>query len=472
VKLGSVNSTGEEMLLVEVWNWDVNNQWSTVASYSNADGSFNWMSKHVNITSNAMNKVFKIRFNATGTNTLDILNWFVDNIHVYRVCDAPTDLTSLLIEPDLTDVELTWTSPAGPSIDEWIHWDDGVNFDAIGANAAIEFDVAARWEPAQLVNYAGASVTQIAFYPYEAAATYRVRVWTGVSGPGPANMVVDQAVSNPVIDSWNYVTLTTPVAIDVTKDLWVGYYINATAGWPAGCDAGPAIDGYGNMINWGGWQTLLELAPTLDYNWNIQAYVQSLAGAQAPLNMEVKTYSVAAGATISVSNNYTPANPVFAGTNGSRELTGFNIWRNFNVGTYEIIGSTTETTYIDPNVIENDGMGLYCYMVQAVYQNGTDQCESAFSNDTCQLLTGITDPNATAGSFNLYPNPADDHVFITTSGDLKRVTVYNAIGQLVMDEITTGKQYELSTTTYTIGVYMVRVETAAGVTTRTLTIQR
>ena len=46
------------------------------------------------------------------------------------------------------------------------------------------------------------------------------------------------------------------------------------------------------------------------------------------------------------------------------------------------------------------------------------------------------------------------------------------LGQLVIDEITTGKQYELKTASYTIGVYMVRVETAAGVTTRTLTIQR
>jgi len=85
---------------------------------------------------------------------------------------------------------------------------------------------------------------------------------------------------------------------------------------------------------------------------------------------------------------------------------------------------------------------------------------------------GIGDPNANASSFSMYPNPADDHVFITTSGDLKRVTVYNALGQLVIDQITTGKQYELKTATYTIGVYMVRVETEAGVTTRTLTVQR
>ena len=52
------------------------------------------------------------------------------------------------------------------------------------------------------------------------------------------------------------------------------------------------------------------------------------------------------------------------------------------------------------------------------------------------------------------------------------MTVYNALGQMVLDEITTGKEYELNTASYTIGVYMVKVETSAGVTTRTLTIQR
>ena len=110
-------------------------------------------------------------------------------------------------------------------------------------------------------------------------------------------------------------------------------------------------------------------------------------------------------------------------------------------------------------------------MISAVWESETDQCES-FTEVVCDIWTSISDPGVTEGSFSLYPNPADDHVFITTSGELKRVTVYNALGQLVVDEITTGKQYELTTSSYTIGVYMVRVETAEGVTTRTLTVQR
>jgi hypothetical protein len=52
------------------------------------------------------------------------------------------------------------------------------------------------------------------------------------------------------------------------------------------------------------------------------------------------------------------------------------------------------------------------------------------------------------------------------------MTVYNALGQLVFDEIISGTEYELNTTGYTPGVYMVRVENAAGVTSKALTVSR
>jgi len=72
----------------------------------------------------------------------------------------------------------------------------------------------------------------------------------------------------------------------------------------------------------------------------------------------------------------------------------------------------------------------------------------------------------------MYPNPANEHVFISTNGELERITVYNALGQLLVDDIITGKQIELNTSGFTAGVYMIRIEAAAGVTSRTLTIRR
>jgi hypothetical protein len=466
LKLDAVQPTGEEMLQAQVWNWE-SQSWATVAEYSNADGSFGWTSEHINIKAQAMGKVFKIRFHAMGVNSINILSWFVDNIHVYRACDAATNLTAAA-DGNLHGIVLNWDAPEGGNIDEWIHWDDGVNSgNSIGTGGAVEFDVAARWDVSQVAAFEGASVTEIAFFPSEAAATYNVRVWIGA---GAANMVVDQAVSNPLIGQWNYVTLTTPVPVDITQELWVGYYVNATTGYPAGVDAGPAIDGYGNMMNFGGWQTLLQINPALDFNWNIAAHLMSVSGVSMPIGTSTEPYSHAAGVTISSNPDAIQTNQVFGAGNGSRELTGYNIYRNEGGGAYALIDFTTETTYLD--TYEFAIGTTYCYMVSAVWASETDQCESAYSNEACELWTSIINPNANPSSFSMYPNPASDHVYIATSGDLKRVTVYNALGQLVVDEITTGKQYELTTTSYTIGVYMVRVETAAGVTTRTLTIQR
>jgi hypothetical protein len=467
LKLDAVQPTGEEMLHVQVWNWE-SQAWSTVAEYSNADGSFIYTTEHINIRSQAMNKVFKIRFHAMGVNSINILSWFVDNIHVYRACDGPYDLTAVASGAQ-HGIVLNWEGPDTGQIDEWIHWDDGVNSgNSIGTGAAVEFDVAARWEPAQLAVYEGASVTEIAFFPAEAQCTYNVRVWIGA---GAANLVVDQVVSAPVIGQWNYVTLATPVPVDITQELWVGYYVNAQTGYPAGVDDGPAIDGYGNMMNFGGWQTLLQINPELDYNWNISAHLVTVAGVTMPLSKSVEPYNNA-NVTFASNPAIVSVNHEFAPGSGSRDLTGYNVYRKAGESDYVLLDYTTETTYVDTDDDLIVGT-YYCYMVSAVWASENDMCESAFSNEDCDLWTSIGDNNdAATSSFSLYPNPADDHVFITTTGDLKRVTVYNALGQLVVDEITTGKQYDLKTSNYTIGVYMVRVETAAGVTTRTLTIQR
>jgi hypothetical protein len=163
------------------------------------------------------------------------------------------------------------------------------------------------------------------------------------------------------------------------------------------------------------------------------------------------------------------ANATFGYASGSRDLTGYNVYRSTEGGEYELIGFTEATTYTDADLPN----ALYCYMVSAVWTSETDYCESDWIGEVCEIMSvGIGEPGSGAYSFNLYPNPADDHVFITTSQELKRVTVYNALGQLISDELVTGQQYELTTSSYTIGIYMVRVETAGGVTTRTLTIQR
>ena len=107
LKLDAAEPTGEEMLNAEVWDWD-SQEWSTVSVYSNSEGSFDWTAEHIDITSHAMGKPFKVRFLATGVNSINILSWFVDNIDIYRECDGPYDLTADQVNQG---VVLEWEPP-------------------------------------------------------------------------------------------------------------------------------------------------------------------------------------------------------------------------------------------------------------------------------------------------------------------------------------------------------------------------
>ncbi len=273
--LYSVYPTGEEILLVEVWSWDTQ-VWTTVAEYSNQDDSFEWISEHIDIRPQAMNKVFKIRFKASGANSADIRSWFVDNIHVYRSCAAPKNLA---IDP---------------------YYYDGIRL---------------IWELTELGH--------------------------------------------------------------------------------------------------------------------------------------------------------------IEGDEGTRDLVGFNIYRSVDGGGYELKIQQFGVPYaIDPDSTLTVG-SFYCYMVSAIWESETDQCESAFSNEACVLWTATAEnADKNEPNFNIYPNPANDHVFISSSGIITHVSVYHSSGKQIFSKDAAGRQIELNTTGYSTGAYLVRLETSTGVSTCLLTIQR
>ncbi len=110
IKLETFFITGEEFLDVQVWNW-TQQEWNTITQYSNAGGSFGWTRAHLDLTPFAIDQVFRIRFLATGTYSLRIVNWIVDNVHIYRSCSGPADLELEVIDPNA--VRLSWDWPFG-----------------------------------------------------------------------------------------------------------------------------------------------------------------------------------------------------------------------------------------------------------------------------------------------------------------------------------------------------------------------
>jgi hypothetical protein len=161
------------------------------------------------------------------------------------------------------------------------------------------------------------------------------------------------------------------------------------------------------------------------------------------------------------------------GENGSRDLTGFNIYQSVDGGSYELLyAGQTGNEFVIPEDILVPG-SFYCFKVNAIWTSGTDGCESDFSNEACAVWTSVTDePGPGGASLNIYPNPADNHAFIIASEDIKGITIFNATGQQILDRRISGKQIELNTSGFSNGIYMVRLETSSGISTRKLTIQR
>lgn len=165
----------------------------------------------------------------------------------------------------------------------------GASNSSIGTGAAADFMVAARFTPAELATYYGSK--QLTKIKIQLAATNTwsaviAKVWKGGSATNAGNEVFSKDITaDIVLGYYTTITLPTPILLEAGNEYWIGYEVITTGGWPAGCDAGPMVDGKGNMMYFGGvWTTLYTLAPTLTFNWNIIGVIDD-AGSQPLANL-------------------------------------------------------------------------------------------------------------------------------------------------------------------------------------------
>ena len=148
------------------------------------------------------------------------------------------------------------------------------------------------------------------------------------------------------------------------------------------------------------------------------------------------------------------------------DLSGFYIYRRPEGGEWTRIKASgaSATNYTDNSLIEE---GVYDYKVVCYYHD-TD-CYSAPANwiyNANQFYlrvywspTGVDE--ATANAVNLYPNPAKDN-FTIEAEDLRSVTVYNALGQLILSQACEGNSTVIRLSNVESGMYIVKVLTANG----------
>lgn len=310
-------------------------------------------------------------------------------------CKAPENLSAALSG---TDVLLQWDKPEVGSEGSWLHWDELPSGNSIGSGGTVIFDVAQRFETLDIRPYAGQFLSRVWFVPWESNCTYTVKVWVGGDINGPDSLIVNQVVVNPLIGEWNEIFLQTPVSISDEMELWIGYQVDTENGYPAGVDAGPAIDGKGNMMRLpnSDWQTLLEVNPNLDYNWNIRGFAEPATSRQVAMNRLDDTAPDKFSGKLIVHNNSSGKT-----YHEPRTLLGYNVYRD---------GALINTQIVDDTLFTDPGLtsGEYGYNVTSVWSNG---CESDFSN---QAVLNIVSQQYTFNpgwnSFSSYVQPADPEI--------------------------------------------------------------
>jgi len=338
-----------------------------------------------------LGRVYEISAETEGyqpyTETITVAN--ADITHDIALNEIPYPAKKVFAEINEPNVNVTWSDPlSGPIGDpQWIHWDSGENDEGIGTGGDINMTIAQRFSVANLqtLGVVDMSVTKVKFFPRE-AGTYTVKIWTGGSAIDPGTLVHEQVADNIVVSQWNEVVLTTPVTIPAAEELWFGVNIQSS-GYPAGCDAGPAITGFGDLINMGsGWQTLLSISSELDCNWNLAAYVDDAKGVETKLSLLKAEYEMnvqkanigndralaTTTNTVSLHRSSDFENSTSTANNASRVFIDYSVYRLVRnqpqAEWTELTASTTDTSYTDT------GWGtlpanLYQYAVVANYSN-------------------------------------------------------------------------------------------------------
>jgi len=305
-------------------------------------------------------------------------------------CETPGELS---YEQYYNNVKLDWLAPVLGNNGTWMHWDVQHGGTSIGTGGAVDFDVAQRFVPSDLTQQGGKYLTRVLFVPGEAACTYSVRVWVGGNISAPETLVVDQVVTDPVIGQWNEIFLNTPVLVDSTKELWIGIRNNTTTGHPAGCDVGPAINGKGNMINLAGtgWQTLLQVSSSLNYNWNVRGLLEDVGSRSVAtlVPLEDGNRGSLKGVLSAVKSSR------YDGYDEPRVLLGYNIFRNDTLINANPVTGLTYTDLALP-------VGSYTYKLTSLWSNG---CISDYSNS---ILVDVAAPVCPAPT-NLSGNQTDVH---------------------------------------------------------------
>jgi hypothetical protein len=141
---------------------------------------------------------------------------------------------------------------------------------------------------------------------------------------------------------------------------------------------------------------------------------------------------------------------------GSKIAKEYEVYRD-----NEKIATVNTTSYSDLQ-LENDTQ--YCYTVKSVCSLGISEP----SDEACITTSNNEGINDVTSSFNIYPNPVEDNLIITTDAIVENIIVYDMYGktQKLRNSETQKLKNTIDVSDLNSGVYFIRITTENGESTK------
>ncbi|MBO7617660.1 MAG: T9SS type A sorting domain-containing protein, partial [Bacteroidales bacterium] len=371
-----------------------------------------------------------------------------------------------------TDQIKVWWGEQAVLIEEWLYYDDGTYATNVGTGSATTIYWASMFPAASLVPYAGTNLTKVALYE-NSYNTNTVTVSICLGGTtAPGTVASTQTFTPAGGNAFQEVTLTTPVAIDGTQNVWI---VMAEVGEHPATACADTGDPNNRWISLDGsaWQDLAS-AGLPGYGWMIRGFVTNQAKS-APATMGSYAFEGnGETATGVLSHTEVVSEPADLSFMNRNEIVKYNVYRSTDNNEYTMIGEVaavagqTYYEYIDTPA----EVGTYYYQVRADYGDCESEPAQAFDDPTVNYVTGhMTGINENDANVALYPNPTKGNVTIEANG-MNHITVVSVLGQVVFDTDLDANTYTLNMGQFNAGMYMVRVYTEGGVTVKRVTVMQ
>lgn len=376
-----------------------------------------------------------------------------------KICQAPKNLygETVINEDGSFGTSLEWPYTLHGS--KWLGYDNGVHSSGIGiVGTPIYWGI--MFPSEELEFYDGTYITKVTMFDRE-AHDGNIMIYYG-GDKAPEMLIHTQPYSCYGGQSFIEFDLTTPIPVDASTNLWV-VMNNKNGNYPASfcSDTGNkngrwlSTDGE----NWADIATLPDMACT----WLLRAYVTSDAKS-APKAMEPIELVNNANANVSF-------NDVMKDSNRNEDVFAhYNVYRGTSMDNLELIAQPTEGEYFDE--VEK---GTYYYQVTATYFEGEIECESAPANSYVEpennyVVVEVTSINENGvKAVMAYPNPTSGMLNVTAE-NMTRVTIINALGQVLYDVNVNGDNQIIDMSKYNTGIYMLRIATENGVAVERISV--